>query len=112
MIGKMIRAARKASGMTQREVALAAGVSPRAVWSLEQSGGAIATYQRVARVLDFRLTGLPRGASLGHRIAAARVAKGWSQQKLADLAKMTPSTVRALERGGGSVPSLSAVWQS
>lgn len=109
LLGKMLRDARKAAGLTQAEAAQAAGVSARALWTLEQGSGAIETFNQVSRVLDFRLAGLPMAQALGQRIRIARERKGWTQKVLAQHARLAIPTVRAIENDRGSVASLAAV---
>ena len=108
-LGEMIRAARRAVGMTQAEASKRAGVSARALWTLEQGGGAISTFHAVAGVVEFRIAGLPNAKTLGARIATARTRRGWTQARLAERAGISVPTLRALERDGGTVASLSAV---
>ena len=107
-LGSMIRDARKTAGMTQLLAAERADVSPRALWTLEQGGGTVTTFVKVAQIVEFRLTGLPQAKSLGQRLRAARLRKGWTQARLAARAGISVPTARALENDGGSVASLSA----
>ncbi|WP_148649445.1 DNA N-6-adenine-methyltransferase [Novosphingobium barchaimii] len=108
-IGKAIRDARKAAGLSQHQASALAGVSARALWTLEKGGGAIETFHLVTKVLDFRIAGLPRGSSLAQRLRLARKKRRWPQAEVARRANLTAATVRALEAGGGSVASLGAV---
>lgn len=105
----MIWAARKAVGMTQEEVARRAGVSRKAVNSLEAGRASIATFQAVADVVEFRIAGLPVGRTLGERLVTARKRKGWTQARLAEKAGISTPTVRSVERGAGQVSSLVSV---
>ena len=60
MVGANIRAARKRAGLTQAEVADAAGVSQAAVSQLERGreAGVVGTLRRVADVLGITLAAL------------------------------------------------------
>jgi len=108
-LGGMVRAARRAVGLTQDEAAKRAGVSPRALWTLESGSGSITTFHKVATVVDFRITGLPQGKTLGRRLKAARVKRGRSQASVATQAGVSVPTVRSLENDGGNITSLRAV---
>lgn len=56
--------------------------------------------------LDFRLTGLGPGATIGEQIQNRRLRKRWSLARLAELTGLSRTTIAQLERSGGSVASL------
>lgn len=108
-IGAMVRAARKSVGLTQAEAADRAGVSPRALWTLERGGGHMETLRRVADAIELRIAGLPPGKTLGARIQAARQRRGWSREKLAIKAAVSIPTVDSVEADTGQVASVAKV---
>lgn len=108
-LGEMVRAARKAVGMTQADAAKKAGVSARALWTLEKGGGHMSTLAAIADAIDFRIAGLPVGKSLGARIFAARTKRKWSKEMLARKAGISIPTVTAIERDAGQVAGLAKV---
>ena len=55
--------------------------------------------------------GLPAGSTIGVRIAAARRAQGRSVSEVADAAKLSVNTVKGLEAGRGSLPTLLKLLQ-
>lgn len=108
-IGGMVRAARRGAGLTQIEAATRAGVSARALWSVEQGQGHMETLRLVAAAIEFRIAGLPVGKTLGARIAAARAKRKWSQEKLAAKAGVSIPTVASVEDNSGQVASLAKI---
>ncbi|RSU67284.1 helix-turn-helix domain-containing protein [Sphingomonas sp. S-NIH.Pt3_0716] len=108
-LGGMVRAARKAVGLTQAEAAKRAGVSPRALWSVEQGGGHMATLDAIAAVVEFRIAGLPAGRTIGDRVRAARIKRKWSDAMLAERAGISIPTVGSIENGTGQVIGLAKV---
>ena len=80
-IGNLIRAERKAKGKTLAEVGDALGINDKTVWELEkQNRGMMAGLERVCGVLGVEWVGLPRGQTLGTRIYAERLKRGWTQE--------------------------------
>lgn len=73
---------------------------------LEQGVGSVATLVAVMKALDFRLTGLGPGATIGEQVRNRRLKQGWTLQRLAYRTKLSRTTIAAIERGGGSVASL------
>src|SRR3954467_1709217 len=97
-IAAAIREARTSSGLSQSELAHRASVSPHAVWELEARGnGTVALLTKLCPALDLRFAGLPRGASFGDQVRAARLKRGWGQERLADEAQVSPSSIMRLE---------------
>jgi transcriptional regulator with XRE-family HTH domain len=108
-VGTAVREARKSMGLTQDELAQRSGLSRRAVILLETNGGRMSSLNQVARVLALRMTGLPSAPSLGEQLLRARDRKKLSQADVAAAAGVSLPTIRALEKGGGSVAALTAV---
>ncbi|WP_298164307.1 DNA N-6-adenine-methyltransferase [Novosphingobium sp.] len=101
-----LREARRQSGLTQRSIAARIGVSPQVILRLEQGVGSVATLAAMMKALDFRLTGLGPGATIGEQMHNRRLKQGWTLQRLAERTKLSRTTIAAIERGGGSVASL------
>lgn len=99
-----LRRARKASKLTQAELAAHLNVSRELVGRWETTGAPRA--DRVAQLLD--VLGVELSALVDHDNAFTerRLRAGLSQQRLAELAGVPRSTVQALE--AGAVPSSSA----
>jgi transcriptional regulator with XRE-family HTH domain len=80
-VGDLIRAERKATGKTLVEIVDPLGISDKSVWELEkQNRGTMAGLERVCGVLGVEWVGLPRGQTLGTRIYAERLKRGWTQE--------------------------------
>src|SRR4051794_16059757 len=86
-----IIAARKRAGLSQRDLAREVGVSPRAVWLIENGGGTIKVLDR----LRIGVTSQPLARDLA-RIRAAPLKRGWSRQELAPvhLSNAIPAFIR------------------
>jgi transcriptional regulator with XRE-family HTH domain len=108
-IGEHIRVARKSMGLTQAEVAVQAGVSRSAVVELEAGGGRMPTLAAVASVVQFRITGLSNGRSIGEQVRNRRKVLGWRQSETALRAGVSMPTLRAVERDRAHVDSLAKV---
>lgn len=67
----------------------------------------MATLMAVQRIVPIRLMGVPSGHTFGQRIRAARGATSVSE--VAGRAGLSPNTVVAVERGGGTVSALTRV---
>ncbi|MDF0540756.1 DNA N-6-adenine-methyltransferase [Sphingobium sp. H39-3-25] len=105
-LGDMVRTARKAVGLTQSEAAERAGVSARSLWSLEKNGGHMDTLAKVSAVIEFRIAGLPARGTLGERLRAARVKRGWSQAKLAEKVGLSIPTISSIENDRAQIGCL------
>lgn len=101
-----IREARRQSGWTQRVLAERAGVSAQALKRLEKGIGSTRTLMAVMQALDFRLTGLSSGDSLGEQLRIQRKKRGWSLDRLSERTSLSRTTIAELERGRGTVASL------
>jgi transcriptional regulator with XRE-family HTH domain len=104
-----VRRARSSSGLSQSVLAQKAGVSLDAVSALEvHGGGTIRVLAAVAKAIDLRFTGLPRGRSFGDQVRALRQRRRWSQNKLAEQAEVSAPAITRLERGNARVATLQA----
>lgn len=108
-VAEAIRCARKNLGLTQLALARRATVSTRAIWTLENGGGHLSTLLAVMPVLDFRVTGVAIGLTLGAQVKAKRERKGWSLATLAEAAGLSVPTVASIEQNRGQVKSLEAI---
>lgn len=66
----------------------------------------MATLTRAMAALDFRLAGVGRGEALQERLRNVRQRRALSLDEVARRSGLARNTVRALEKGGGSVASL------
>lgn len=62
--------------------------------------------------LDFRLTGVASGKSLAEQLRNQRIRKKTSVAALAKRTGLSPTTIAAVERGGGSVASLIRILET
>jgi transcriptional regulator with XRE-family HTH domain len=86
-IGNLIRAKRKAKGKTLVEIGDALRISDKTVWELEkQNRGTMAGLQRICDFLGLEWVGLASGRTLGARIWAERLKRGWTQEIVANKA--------------------------
>ena len=104
-----LRAARREKGWTQKLLADRIGVDPQMIMRLEQGIGAAKTLYAVMNALDFRLTGLWPGETLGEQLRNLRIKRSISMDALALRASLSRTTLASLERGGGSVAKLMQV---
>ena len=108
-IAHAVREARASSGLSQTVLAQKAGVSLDAISALEvHGGGTVRVLSAVARAIDLRFTGLPRGRSFGDQIRALRQQRGWSKEVLAKRADISAPAVVRLERGNARIATLQA----
>src|SRR3954452_12696804 len=105
-LAAVIRDARIASGLSQREVGDRAKCSLQAVWKAEQGHGTVALFTAICDVLDIRLAGLPRGRTIAERVKAKRLKLKWSQEKLAARANVATTAVARLETGNARIATL------
>ena len=101
-----LKAARRACGLSQRFLAERTGGSPQKGKRLEAGVGSVTTLVAVMQALDFQLTGLGPGATLAEQLRRKRRKRGWSIAAAAMKTGLSPTTIRHLESGGGSVASL------
>jgi phage N-6-adenine-methyltransferase len=109
-IAAIVREARTSSGLSQSDLARRAGVSIHAVWELENRGnGTVDVLSSVVAALDLRFAGLPRGKTFAEQVRTLRGRRGWSQERLAERAGVSPPAIMRLERGNARIATLSAV---
>lgn len=108
-VGAAIRSARKGRGISQAKLAELIGVSRHTILSLEDGSASVAVLEKASSVVSFRITGLAQGGTIAEQLRTARAQRGWTQADVAARSEVSIPTVRALERGGGSVRSLEAV---
>lgn len=101
-----LKAARRSAGLTQGALAARIGVDAQTVKRLEKGVGSVAILVMVMEALEYRLTGLGRGAGLGDQLRSRRLGRAMSITEAASRAGLSRGTVAGLERGGGSVASL------
>jgi transcriptional regulator with XRE-family HTH domain len=106
MLTNELSVARRAVGQTQAALAARIGVGAQTIKRLEKGVGSVATLVAVMTALDFRLTGLGRGKTLGERLRNQRLKRSLSVAQAATRSHLSPNTVVSLERDGGSVASL------
>ena len=98
--------ARSGLGLSQSAVAERLSVPRLAITRLEQGRGSVSLLLRVMSLLEFRVSGVAKGASLPAQICARRSRLGISVENAARKAGVDPRTVEAVERGEGTVASL------
>jgi transcriptional regulator with XRE-family HTH domain len=109
-IGNLIHAERKLKGKTLREIAEALTISVNTVWELEKlNRGSMSGLERICQFLGVEWIGLPLGSSLGNRIWAERLRRGWTQEIVANKAGVSRPAVARVESDRGYISSLCAV---
>lgn len=98
--------ARRSAGVSQTTLAARIGVPLQKIKRLERGVGSTETLVAAMTALDFRLTGLGPGKTLGAKLRASRLRRGWTLEKAASRAGISRTTLASLERGGGSIASL------
>src|SRR5688500_6253782 len=111
LIGSRVGQARKAKGLSQKEVADRAGLSRQSVMAVEAGRGSLASLARIAAAIEFKLSGIARGGTLPEQLKARRAGLGWSVAKLSKMSALAPATIRNLEQGVGHVESAELVLQ-
>lgn len=101
-----MKEARRASGLTQQDVAQLIGLDVQVVKRLENGVGSASTLVEVMKALDFRLTGIGRGATLPEQLRANRLGRSLSLRETAARSGMSRATIAALEQGDGTIASL------
>ena len=105
-------AARRARGMTQGNVARAAGISVPTLRALERGEGGLGPSVAVMEVLGLRWGWVPHGEDAASALAGRRKARGISQAELARRIGCSRPTLIALERRlAGSVATLARALQ-
>lgn len=101
-----MKEARRAGGLTQRSLADLVGVDVQVVKRMERGIGSASTLVDAMKALDFRLTGVGRGAALPEQLRANRLGRSLSLRETAARTGMSRATIAALERGEGTIASL------
>jgi transcriptional regulator with XRE-family HTH domain len=104
-----LSAARREAGLSQQQLATSIGATREAIARLESGTGSVALTVRVMAAIPCRLRGVARGLSLVDQLINAREKRGWSVEKLALLCGIDPRTVKAIERGDGTLAMLSTM---
>ena len=110
-LGQALRSARRASGLTQADVASTASCSLPSVTQAELGLGGSKLFERLARAAGQELTGrsLPTG-EVGAGLAGLRLRRGLSRAAVAELAGVSIPSVAAVEAGSNvRVPGLAAI---
>lgn len=108
-LGSLIRSARQRRGQSLQGLAERAGLSSSAVWEVEQGGGRMETVARLLTSLDVRIAGLPPGPTLGAKLRTLRMRRGWSVERCAERAGVSPNAVRRVEGESGRAGTVEAV---
>ena len=97
-IGGLIRAQRKAKGKTLSQVGDAIAITGKDVCKLEkQNRGSMANLDRICLFLGVEWVGLASGRTLGDRIWAERLKRGWTQEVMANKARISRPAVARVE---------------
>ena len=102
-----VGAARKASGLSQQDLAERLGILRERIARLEAGTGSVELLVRVMSTIPMRLTGLAKGGTVVEQLTNCRSKRGWTISRLAAETCLDERTVRAVERGCGTVASLS-----
>lgn len=108
-IHETLRAARRSVGMTQQQVANAAGISVRSVVDLESGKGGMGAFQAAAKVVELRLSEIGIGQSLGEQVRNARLRRRWSRCDVAQRSGLDRDTVASVEADRANLSSLTKV---
>ncbi len=106
--GNIVREERTSKGLTQAALAERAGLSLHAVWEAERGNGSVAVLAALVAALDIRFAAVAKGETWGERVRALRTKRGWSQEKLAARAGVSPMAINRLENGNARIATLSA----
>jgi len=108
-LGRLLRDARKAAGLTQADLAAQADIGLSAVQAVEQSRGRVSSLTAVMEAMGLELRGRQLSAGpVGLALAHARKRRSMSRRKLAKALGVSRNTLVAVERGGGLVGTLEA----
>jgi transcriptional regulator with XRE-family HTH domain len=109
-IGNLIHAERKAKGKTLAEIGDALAISRNTVWQLERlNRGSMVGLERISQYLGVEWIGLPPGSSLGNRIWAERLRRGWTQEALANKAGISRPALARVEDDRAYISTLCSV---
>jgi transcriptional regulator with XRE-family HTH domain len=101
-----LRRARRSAGWSQKNLAFRIGVDAQTIKRLETGVGSVPTLTAAMSALDFRLTGLGPGQTLGDQLRACRRKRSLSLDAVSAKTGLSRTTIASLERGAGSVASL------
>ena len=95
-----LRRARKKCRLTQKNVALKAGIATRTVWGLEKGQGTVSSFYAVLDAIGHSL--FARNVSGDKRLdlRTLRRRRGMSQLELAQIVGVSHPTIRAIEKNG------------
>ena len=104
-----LAATRSGQGISQATLAARLGVPRLAVTRLEAGVGSVALLLRAMAMIELRISGVARGGTLPAQLRARRERLGLTIDVVAKRADLDPRTVEAVERGAGTVASLTAL---
>lgn len=104
-----LAAARRETGVSQEALAARLGVPRLAITRMEAGTASVALALKVLDELKVRLNGVGKGHTLVQQLTNARLRRGWSDDDLAKRAGLDVRTVRAIERGRGTLASLARI---
>lgn len=111
-IGNELQAARQRRNLTQRRLAVEAGIGRATLAGLEAGRGTVAALVTVLTVLRHRFCNQPSETALGPWMAARRKEAGLSQDVLVDNAGVSKAAIVKVERGRGHVSTLLAMMRA
>ena len=106
MLPRLLKTARTNSGVSQADLASKLGVARLAITRLESGVGSAELLAHAMQKLEFRLSGIGRGANLSEQLRRRRLQRGWSIEYTANRAQLTRRTVATVESGRGTIASL------
>lgn len=101
-----MRQARRAAGLSQQQLAERLGKTVQVIKRLEAGVGSVRTLLTVMATLEFRVSGLGSGSTLGEQLCDLRRKRALTLADLAYRSGLSRTTIAGLERGGGTVRSL------
>lgn len=104
--------ARRDRGISQADLALRLSVPRLAVTRLEAGTGSSRLLLAAMRELEFRISGIARGATLPDQLRARRERLDLTLAQVAERAALDHRTVEAVERGESTVASVVAVLRT
>lgn len=102
----LLRQARLDLRLSQREVAERVGTTPDLIRRLEGGSGSVSLLIAAMDALDFAVTGLPEGRSLGERLRVARERRKLDRTRLGERTGLNETAIADIEGGEGNVGDL------
>ncbi len=102
----VISTSRSQRGVSQADLAAELGIARLAVTRLESGVGAVSLLLAVMKALELRLSGIGLGDTLPEQLRARRERLGLSIARVAEKTGIDARTLRAVERGEGTINSL------